>query len=205
MNLRTLFAAAVVIVLMPIIYLVLNGFTREEELSFRGLEVRNIAPEDGSVKVPNETENAAGAPLKASFTPAYVEKVTGWKSINPKGLELALTTTANKDLPCEKDGSIPAGASFKTASKCAQAEFVKMSLPGKTAVFISPEDSLIVFGNKGDNRVRLQHNTVIATYSSPDMTQGERKTESCIVKMMVSHLLNASKVDTSICKAKPAT
>jgi hypothetical protein len=203
-NLRALLAAAVVIILMPIIYLLINGFSQEEELSFRGLDVREIAPEDGSLKIPNETENAAGVPLLATFTPAYIEKITGWKSMNPKGLALSLTSTANRDSACQQDGSIPLTASFKTAQKCAQAEFIKMNLPSQTAVFVSPEDTMIVFGNKGDNRVRLQHNTVIAAYSSPDMTQGNRKTEACIAKMMISHLLNAAKVDASVCKVKQA-
>ena len=204
MNLRALLAAAAVIIILPVIYLLLNIGADEEEYSFRGLTVRSIAPEQATIVVPSASENAAGQAMLAKFTPSYIETVTGWKTMNPKGLDLALTTANGKSATCNQDGSMPPTASFKLAQQCAQAEFVKMALPAPTVLFVSPEDALIVFGNKGDNRVRLYHDTVIATYSSPDMTQSERKTEACLVKMMISHLLNVEKVDASVCKPKPA-
>jgi hypothetical protein len=202
MNRNTVVIAIAVIVVMPFIYLLLNAFKGEELPKFRGREVVVIDPGNGTIDVPSAADAAAGKPLTASFTNAFVEQVTSKKMTNTKALNLTLHTISEKFQDCGENSTIPEKAGFKVAQMCAPFAFEKLADAKKTALFIEPTDHFVVFGKSGQNAVRVYHSGMIATYDSADMTQSDRKYEACLVRIMMDYLLNLPLDDSKTCVVK---
>jgi hypothetical protein len=188
-NIRVIIIAVVLIAAIPIIYLFAVGYEPEEVRNFRGSPIREIAAAEGALFVPNESENKAGVPMKASLSLGLIEKVTGKRTANLKGFDLVVDSVDDKVIACGEDGTTPVKASFELASKCAPADYDNMKLDRRTALLVDPEAQFIVYGNGGSNPVRLHTGNVIINYTSQDMTQSERKDEACMVRMMVDYLL----------------
>jgi hypothetical protein len=189
MNKKIVFGLVAFIAMLPILYLVLNGIETEEPRSFRGLPVLALAPESGTLVVPTESENKAGSPMQATINLAYAEKISGLKP--PGNAPFALTLNSiNRQLDkCSEDGTIPAQASYSLAANCAPAGFEKFVAEHKTALTVDAETKVIIFGATANNQIRLYHNGVIATYKSIDVTQTDRKRETCIVRILIDHLI----------------
>jgi hypothetical protein len=196
---KTSFIVAIAVILaMPLVYILINGFEQEESLSFRGVPVITLDAQDGSLVVPTAAENKKGMAMRAKLSAAYVEKTTSLKLPFYEPLDLTIDSVSNKVTACAEDGSAPAQASFDLASTCADSSFQLMNLERKTELQVEPKDQIIVFGATAHNQVKLFYNNIIASYVSKDMTQGDRKREACIVRIMVDHLLGKpANVETS--------
>lgn len=203
MNKNTIFAAIGVIVALPFIYLLYHAFKGEDLPRFRGREVVIIDAAYGKIDVPSAEDAKKGKPLTATFTRAFVEKVTAKKMTNTNGLNLVLNTVADNVQECGANSSIPARAAFNVAQMCAPFAFEKSTEAKKTALYVAPEEKLIVLGKSGQNHASVYHNGMIATYDSADMTQSDRKYEACLVRIMMDFTLGLPLNDTQTCTVKP--
>jgi hypothetical protein len=202
---KTSFIAAIAVILaMPLVYILLNGFEQEESLSFRGVPVITLEASDGSLVVPTAAENKKGVAMRAKLSAAYVEKTSGLKLPFYEPLDLIIDSVSNKVSACAEDGSTPAQASFDVAATCAESSFQLMNLERKTKLQVEPQDQFIIFGATANNQVKLFYNNIIASYVSKDMTQGDRKREACIVRILLDHLLGKpANVESSCTPAVP--
>lgn len=189
MNKNTIITAIAFIIVLPLIYIFLNGFEGEEKLSFRGRQVAVIDPENGSVIVPTASENKKAVPMRATLNAAFIEQVSGLKPPFADKLQLTVTSVSNKVSACADEDAVPAQASFDLASTCATEAFGNMTLERKTVLEVDPKEQFIIFGATGNNQVKLYHEGMIANYVSKDMTKGDRKREACIVRIMLDHLV----------------
>jgi hypothetical protein len=132
-----------------------------------------------------------------------VEKMTGKKMTVAKNLELTINTVSDKIQECSADSSIPARATFNVAQMCAPFAFEKSKDEKKTALYVAPEERLIVFGKTGQNQARVYHHGMVATYDSADMTQSDRKYEACLVRIMMDFTIGLPLDETKTCSVKP--
>jgi hypothetical protein len=189
MSKNSIIAAVIAIFVMPVIYLVLNGIDQQPKFSFRGLPVQEIEPQHGELFVPNEVENQNAVPMRATLKASFVEKISGLKLPFSEDLVLSVNSTINSLDACLEDGSTPEQARFDLAARCSAAHFEKMVLERKTIVEVEPAEKFILFGATSNNQIKLYYKNMIAAYVSKDMTQGDRKREACIVRIMLDHLL----------------
>jgi hypothetical protein len=189
MSKNSIIAAVIAILVMPVIYLVLNGLNQQPKFSFRGLPVMEIEPQNGELFVPNEVENQNAVPMRATLKASFVEKTSGLKLPFAEDLVLSVNSTVNRLDACLEDGTTPEQARFDLAARCSAAQFEKMVLERKTIVEVEPAEKFIVFGATSNNQIKLYYKNMIASYVSKDMTQGDRKREACIVRIMLDHLL----------------
>jgi hypothetical protein len=189
MNKKIIFGSIAFIAVLPIVYLIMNGIEPEEVFSFRGLPVITLEQQNGTLVVPNAAENKAGKPMLATVSLNYMEKVSGLKPPGNAPIELTLNSIVRTLERCSEDGTIPAQAGFNLASSCATAGFEKYAAERKTTLQVDQEAKVIIFGAVSNNQVRLYHSGVIATYKSIDMTLSDRKRETCIVRILIDHLI----------------
>ncbi len=190
MNQKTIIAAIAVILLVPVLFLIINSFEGEPVRNFHGKTVTEIDPADGLTVVATEAENKKGVPLRAQFNAAFVEKITGKRPPHSNGLDLTINLPSRKIQECDANSAVPPLAGLDLTNLCAPFAFQNSKDPKKTALYIAPEEFLFVFGSVGKNQVRLFHHDMVATYTSPDMTQSDRKHEACIVRIMMDYLIN---------------
>jgi hypothetical protein len=200
MNPKLLIGAIVVIVVLPILYIFSGFYTPAPTFAFRGLTIAPIEANQGAITVPTIAEDEAGATMHAVFKPGFVETVTGVKPPNPDGLDLSIDSYADEFNACTNKGKIPPKADFSVATTCAEKDYATWQADRKTTLFIDPEQKLIVFGASGNNLARVYHNGMVATYISPDMVQGDRKREACLVSAMLDNIIG-SPVEKSACAA----
>ncbi len=205
MNKNTVIALVGVIVAMPLVYLLLNGIESEEGHSFRGVSITALAPESGTLIVPTTSENKQGAPLRANLKPAFMESVSGLKLPFAEPLDISIDSISKKIGNCLEDGTVPPQANFEVATSCAEATFKQLQLDRKTTLQIVPEEQMLMFGATSNNQIKLYHNGVIASYTSKDMTQGDRKREACIVRIMTDHILGRTATVESSCVTASAS
>jgi hypothetical protein len=189
MNKKVIFGSIAFIAMLPIIYLILNGIEPEEIYSFRGLPVITLEQQNGTLVVPNAAENKAAKPMLATVNLNYMEKVSGLKPPGNAAIELAMNSIVRNLEKCNEDGTIPAQAGFNLAANCATVGFEKYVAERKTVLQVDQEAKVIIFGASSNNQVLLYHNGVIATYKSIDMTLTDRKRETCIVRILIDHLI----------------
>ncbi len=189
MNKATVIALVGVIVAMPMVYIVFNGIEKPDVFTFRGAPVQMVEPQNGTVIVPTETENQQAVPMRATLKSAFTEKTTGLKPPFADDLVLSINSVSNKVTTCLEDGTIPEQAHFELASTCAPAHFENMKLDRKTLLETDAKEQFIMLGATSNNQIKLYYKKLIATYVSKDMTQGDRKREACIVRIMLDHLL----------------
>jgi hypothetical protein len=201
-NHRTIYLAIAFIVALPLVYLLLNGIQTEEKRSFRGREIVTLNAADGSVVVPTKSENKKRIPMLATLKPAFLEKIAGIKPPSPNNLELTINSVVQDIGSCAPEGTTPEGASFDVAVMCAAADFANAKLDKRTALFVDNDARLIVLGDSGKNQARVYHGGMIASYLSPDMTQGERKHEACIVRAALDYLTNTTPDPDKLCTLK---
>jgi hypothetical protein len=201
MNIKILIGAIVVIVLLPIVYIFSGFYTPAPTFAFRGLSIAPIEPNHGQITLPTIAEDEAGATMRAVFKPGYIEKVTGVKSPNPEGLDLSIDSYSDDIGSCLDKGKIPPKADFKVAAKCAEQDFASWQADKKTALLIDEEQKLIVFGASGNNQARVYHNGMIASYTSPDMLQSDRKREACIIGFMLDSMIGFPPKGDPVCAA----
>jgi hypothetical protein len=204
MNKNTIIGALAVIAVLPFLYLFLNAFKGEELPRFRGREVVQIDTSQGTIVVPSSADAAKGAPLTASFPSSFIEQVTTKKMTNSKGLALTLHTISGKLQDCEAQSAIPAQARFEIAQMCAPFAFENFKDAKKTALFVVPEEQLIVFGKSGQNQARVYYNGMVATYESADMTQSDRKYEACLVRIMMDFIIGLPLDNAKTCAVQPS-
>jgi hypothetical protein len=200
MNPKLLIGALVVIIALPILYIFSSFYTPAPTFAFRGISIAPLQPNEGVITLPTIEEDEKGATMSATFKPGFIEKVTGLKSPNPDGLSLTIDSYADAVSACTDKGKIPAKADFKVATGCAEKDYSTWQSDKKTALLVDPDHKLIVFGASGNNLSRVYHNGMVATYTSPDMLQSDRKREACIVSAMLDKMLG-SPVDASACTA----
>jgi hypothetical protein len=203
MNKNTVIAAIAVIVALPFIYLLLTALKGEELPRFGGREVVVIDPANGTIVVPSADDAKKGKPLTANFTNDFVEQITTKKMTNTNGLNLTLNIVSDNVQECAADSAIPDRAGFNVAQNCAPFAFEKSKETKKTALYVAPEEKLIVFGKSGQNHARVYHNGMVAAYDSADMTQSDRKYEACLVRIMMDYTMGFSLKDTMTCAVKP--
>ncbi len=203
MNKNTVIAAIAVIVAMPFIYLLLTALKGDPLPRFNGREVVVVEPDSGTINVPSAEDAKKGVALTATFTKAFVEQITGKKLSRNKNLDLTLNTISDQIQECGIDSSVPARATFSVAQMCAPFAFEKSKEPKKTALYVAPEDRLIVFGKSGQNQARVHHHGMIATYDSADMTQSDRKYEACLVRIMMDYIIGLPLDEAKTCTVKP--
>jgi hypothetical protein len=203
MNKNTVFGAIAVIVALPFIYLLLTALKGDPLPRFNGREVVVIDADSGTITVPSAEDAKQGMPLTATFTKAFVERTTGKKLARNKNLDLTLNTVSDKIQECGIESSVPARAGFNVAEMCAPFAFEKSKEPKKTALYVAPEERLIVFGKSGQNQVRVHHHGMIATYESSDMTQSDRKYEACVVRIMMDFVIGLPLDEAKTCTLKP--
>jgi hypothetical protein len=202
MNKNTIIAAVAAIIALPFIYILLNALKGEELPRFRGREVVVIDAANGTIVVPTAEAATKGEPLKATFAKSFVEQITSKKVNSGRDLELTINTVSGKIQECEAESVIPARAPFSTAQMCAPFAFEKSKEVGKTALFIAPEEKLIVRGKSGQNHAHVYHNGMVATYDSGDMTQSDRKYEACLVRMMMDFTIRIKPDADNPCTVK---
>jgi hypothetical protein len=202
MNKNTLIAAIAFIIALPVIYLVLVSMQSDPLPRFLGQEVASIDAANGTINVPTEVEASAGKPLTATFTSAFIARTTTKKMTNTKGFDLTVNSVLDAVQDCEAENAIPARANFKVAEICAPSAFENSKNAKKTALFIVPEEQLIVFGQSGENQTRVYHRGLVATYNSADMTQSDRKYEACLVRIMMDFIMNLPLDEAKTCAVK---
>jgi hypothetical protein len=202
MNRNTVIGLVVVIALLPLAYIFINVvFPDEPRHIFRGHSITPVLEAYGKVTVPTEEEDAKGATLHGVFKPVFLEKASGVKSPNPNDLDIMVDAVVEDVGGCTAQGMIPDKARFDVAKTCATAAFAAWKAERKAAPIVEEQQRMIVFGATGNNLVRLYHNDLIATYSSPDMVQSDRKKEACIVRKLLDHLIGAKPDPDANCAA----
>jgi hypothetical protein len=204
MNSRAVIGIIALLVMLPVLYLVFDQLIPEvPEYSFRGHLITPVHEANGQVTVPTVEEDEKGATLHATFKPAFLEKMSGVKPPNPNGLDITVDGVDDNTRTCTEQGKIPAKASFTVAKNCAAADFAAWKSEKKGALLVDPEQHIIVFGASGNNLVRAYHDDMIATYTSPDMIQSDRKKEACTVRMMLDHLIGKKPEEGANCATAP--
>jgi hypothetical protein len=190
MNSRAVIGIIALLISLPLLYLLFDQLIPEvPEYSFRGHLITPLHEANGQVTVPTVEEDEKGATMHATFKPAFLEKMTGVKPPNPEGLDIIVDGVDDNTRSCTEQGKIPGKAGFEIAKNCAEADFAAWKTDKKGALLVDPEQHIIVFGASGKNIVRSYHNNMVATYTSPDMIQSDRKKEACSVRMMLDHLI----------------
>ncbi len=204
MSRTTLIGIVALLFALPIFYVAMNVFMPQVPLhSFRGLVITPVHEANGQVTVPTIEEDEKGATMHATFKPAFLEKMAGVKSPNPAGLDITVDGISDDVRSCDAEGKIPAKASFAVAESCAAADFENWKTEKKGGLLVDPQQQLIVFGATSNNLARVYYNNLIATYTSPDMTQSDRKREACIARVMLDHLVGAKPASAVNCAAAP--
>jgi hypothetical protein len=204
MSKTTLIGMLVLIAMLPMLYIGMYEIWPDEPIyTFRGQSIRQIHEANGKLTIPTVEEDEKGATMHATLKPAFIEKMSGVKSPNPSGLDMIIDGVADYVRTCTPQGKIPDKASFDFAKNCAAADFAAWKAEKKTAVFIDPQQQMIVLGASGNNLARVYYKNMIATYTSPDMTQSDRKREACIVRSMLDHLLGIDPPDALNCAPAP--
>ncbi len=203
MNRNSIITAIAVIIFLPFVYLAYEAFKGDPPPRFHGEVVTMLDPVDGTLTVPSAADEKNGAPLTVKVTSAYVEKVTGKKALNAKGLEFAMHVVSERLQECDEESKIPAKASLRLATLCAPVAFEKMKDPNKTMVLIDPVEQLVVLGSKGKNQAFVFHNGMNATYMSADMTQSDRKYEACLVRILMDDIRHLDLTQAKTCMPIP--
>jgi hypothetical protein len=202
-NIRIILIAIVVLIITPVVFYFVSNMNTEEAHAFRQMTITPVLENDGKVTVPTVSEDQLGALLHATFKPAFLEKTTGVKSPNPNGLDITVDSISSAIGACTPQGKIPPKAVFDIAVKCAETDFTTWKAEKKTALFLDPTEHLIVFGATDNNLARVYHNNMIASYTSPDMLQSDRKREACIVRAMLDHLVGIKPDPDASCAGAP--
>jgi hypothetical protein len=187
---NTAIALVVAIILMPMLYFLLPGDELDTAYSFRGIAVRTLSVNEGMTTMPTSEQDALGAPLQASVKAPFLEKLGGVKAPNSAGLVFEVTPINDNLSDCAEKGKTTAFANFELSVRCSEKEFATMKLENKTQLQVDHEQQMLVYGNSGANAVRVFHKNLMISYTSPDMTQSERKREACLARAAVSHLMN---------------
>jgi hypothetical protein len=199
MTKNTFIALIGFIVALPFLYLLMINLQPEDPILFHGVEVVTLDPADGTIITPSEADAEKNAPLLATFTSAFVEKITGKRINSTKGLELTIRTVSDTPQECDDNSQIPINAKYNVAETCAPYAFEKLKDEKKTAILIVPEERMIVFGSSGKNLVRVYHGELVGTYVSPDMTQSDRKYEACLARIMMYYAFGFDLEKTKTC------
>jgi hypothetical protein len=203
-NRNTVIALIAVIVVMPLVYIIINiVFPDEPQHAFRGYAITPVLESYGTVTVPLAEDDQKGAPLRAKLKPVFLEKVAGMKSPNPNDLELTVDSVLESVGGCAPQGKIPDKAGFVVAKACVTTDFASWQAEKKAAPLVDDAQQMIVFGASGNNLVRVYHKNLVATYTSPDMVQSDRKKEACIVGVVLDHLTGAKPDPDFNCSITP--
>jgi hypothetical protein len=202
MNKNTIIAAVAFIVALPFIYFIFASMQSDPLPRFLDQEVAVVDPANGTIIAPSEEEALAGKPLTAKFTSSFIARTTAKKMTNTNGFDLTINSVLDSLQNCEAESAVPARASFNLAEMCAPFAFEKSKNPKKTSLFMAPEEQLIVFGQSGENLTRVYHKGLVATYSSADMTQSDRKYEACLVRIMMDFIMGFPLDEAKTCQVK---
>ncbi len=204
MNHRSIFAVVAVLILVPFLYITYYRMNPVEPLRiFRGHEIAKVRESNGQVTVPTVEEDEKGATMHAIFKPEILEQISGVKSPNPQGLDFVVDSVDPLARECTAEKRIPAKATFDLAKNCATTDFASWKSEKKGALYIDPSQKMVMFGAGGNNLIRLYYNDMVITYTSPDMTQTDRKKEACTVRRMYDLLLGIAPDPKSTCAVVP--